>query len=253
MDSADQYDSFASDYEWLLSDQTLTGEPIYEELRPVLETLPRDAAILDCACGMGLLPIALARHGYRNVTGSDASEGMIRIANERAGAENSEARFLVCSWEDLPSHFGAQFDLVLCCGNCIGHCPDEQSMAKSLQAMYSILKPGGHLVLDSRNWEKIMQERNRFTNFGVRERDGTRCIPLYVWSYPEEFAGQLTAEVVLVFEREKLVFTRAYPIVYYPFRFEQLRACLMKTGFDNIESDYSLDCGMYGIKVQKPR
>ncbi len=53
--AGNQYDAFAEDYEWILSDATLTGESHFENLRPLLETLAPGSHVIDCACGTGIL------------------------------------------------------------------------------------------------------------------------------------------------------------------------------------------------------
>jgi len=77
----------------------------------VLRSLPPRARILDCACGIGIHSLALARHGY-DVRGTDASAGMIAEARRRAALEGLEVEFAKCSWADLPKKFTERFDLV---------------------------------------------------------------------------------------------------------------------------------------------
>jgi SAM-dependent methyltransferase len=250
-DTATQYDDFADDYEWLYSQRVLQGEPYVEDLRPMLDGLSKDTMILDCACGTGVLPLALARRGFRNVYGTDASAGMIRRATRRAEAEQLDARFTVCPWDDLPARFDMRFDLVVCFGNSIGHCPDEESMIRSLRAMFSVLKPGGRFVLDSRNWEKIVQDRVRFTAEGVRDRDGVRCIPLYVWSFPETFGEELVIEVVFVFEKNGQASVRSYPITYRPYRPSELVSRLTAVGYLKVETDFKPDAMGYRVWAEK--
>ena len=107
----DQYDSLASDYHWLYSDEVLSGERFFEAHRELLESLEPGAVMLDAACGIGNHVLALARRGFR-VQGSDLSEGMFSQAKERAGAEGLEVPFAVCSWEDLSGQFDERFFLL---------------------------------------------------------------------------------------------------------------------------------------------
>lgn len=69
MEATIQYDAFAAEYDWIFSDPTSIGERRLDEFKPVLESLPGDGAVLDCACGIGLPAIPMARHGY-HVTGT---------------------------------------------------------------------------------------------------------------------------------------------------------------------------------------
>ncbi len=244
-----QYDNFATDYEWLCSDRVLTDGPGAEGLDPLLQTLAPDAAILDCACGTGRLVLALARRGY-HAEGSDASAGMIAQAKRHAEEAGLAVPFAASSWQDLPGRFEPRFDLVLCCGNAIGHCQDEDEMLRSLQAIRQVMKSGGQLILDSRNWEKMLTERTRFTTLGLRVRQDKRCIPVYVWTYPERPGQPALVEVVFIFEQDGKVWLRSYPIEYYPFRAEQLRQLLAQAGFCDIAVRCEADETWYRFRAR---
>src|SRR5262249_6775315 len=124
-------------------------------------------------------------------------------------------------------------------GNSIGHTSNGAEMLRSLGGMRGVLRNGGKLVIQLRNWEQLRKERTRFTHFQWRERRGHRCLPLYVWTFPEKFEDAHTIEVVLVFDSGGKVSIRSYPIVYYPFRFEDLIERLRCAGFTDIRSAFS--------------
>ena len=235
--SASQYDSFAADYHWLFSDSVLTGEPFYEEHKELLESLKPGSQILDCACGIGVQALALARHGYC-IQGSDASESMIAQANKRARSARIEVPFAACSWKGLPYNFGREFDAVFCCGNAIGHCTDEAEMIDSLAGTFAVLKDGGLLVVNSRNWEKLRAERPRFHAMSVRNRNGQRCIPLYVWNFPQQWHEPHVVEVVLIFEQQGRTTYRGHEVTYFPFHVEDLVARMRAVGLVDVETDY---------------
>ena len=60
-------------------------------------------------------------------------------------------------------------------------------MLRSLRGIRAVLKSGGKPIVDSRNWEHLRKEKTRFTPFQWRERAGQRCLPIYVWNFPERF------------------------------------------------------------------
>ena len=248
--SASQYDDFASDYAWMLSDERMTGEPFAEAHRPLLESLPPGARVLDCACGIGVQALAVARHGYR-VWGSDASAGMVAEAQRRAREARLDVPFAACAWEDLPEHFAEPFDLAFCMGNAIGHCRGEADMLRSLAGIHAVLKPGGCLVLDTRNWEWMWARKQRFHTFGVRVRDGVRCIPLCVWTLPERWGEPFVVEVVFLLESAGEVTLRCYPVTYHPFPVAQLLAALEAVGFGDIESSYAVSEAGYSVRARR--
>lgn len=248
MISSDQYAAFAADYEWLFSDARLSGDSQIEDLKPILAALGKPR-ILDCACGTGLAALALARRGYE-VLGTDASRNMVMRARAHAAEQNLQTPFEVCAWESLPATIGKPVDLMICLGNALGHCRDEREMLRSLQGMRAVLREGGLLVIESLNWEKLYAERVRFTHFGLRERAGTRCIPLYVWNFGREFPDALVVEVVLIFEQQREVRLQAYEIAYQPFSTGQLDALLPQAGFSNLKTHWTPQRNSYRVVAE---
>jgi len=241
-----EYDAFAADYHWLYSDRVLSGDPFLEAYADVLRSLPPQARILDCACGIGLHSLALARRGYA-VTGSDASAGMVAEARRRAALAHLPVEFTACPWADLPTTFTQRFDLVFCYGNAIGHCPTPDEMVASLRGMRAVLKPGGVLLLDSRNWEKLRRDQVRFNPMPMRVREGTRCLSLYIWNFPPSWQDPHLIELVLLFPEETRTQHRTYPITYYPFHYQDLATHLTESGFASIQSDF--DDAKYAYNV----
>jgi glycine/sarcosine N-methyltransferase len=233
MNTASQYDEFAANYHWLYSDDVLSGKPALKWNDEVLRDAGPKARILDCCCGIGTFAVALANAGYE-VSGSDGSPGMIEQASVAAKNARADVTLRCCGWEDLPAHFTDPFDLVFCLGNAIGHTRNGEEMLRSMQGIRTVLRSGGELVLDSLDWEQIRKEKTRFTPYPWRERAGQRCLPVYVWNFPERFEDPHTIEILLIFDSGGKVSIRSYPIVYYPFRVEELREHLISAGFTNV-------------------
>lgn len=241
-----QYDAFSDDYHWLYSDSALSGKPALDCNRDVLAEAGLKTRILDCSCGIGSFAIALAKLGYA-VSGSDGSQGMIEQAILAVKHANVEIPLSCSSWQDLPARFTDRFDLVFCLGNSIGHARNREEMLRSLKGMRAVLRDGGKLVIHSRHWEQIGDEKKRFTHYPWRERAGQRCLPLYVWTYPEKFDDAFTIEVALVFDAGAEVSIRSYPIVYYPFRIDELMERLQCAGFAEIQTRFSEDKTEYRV------
>jgi glycine/sarcosine N-methyltransferase len=237
MSDSDQYGAFATDYEWLFSDARLSGDPQIDELMPILTAFHKPR-ILDCSCGTGIAALALARRGYQ-VLGTDASSGMVMRARAHAAEQNLQVPFEVCAWEFLPATIQKPVDVVLCLGNSLGHCRDEHEMLRSLQGMRAVLREGGRLVIESHSWERLHADRVRFTQFGLRERAGIRCIPLYVWNFGREFHDPLVIEVVLIFEQQGKVRLQTYDIAYQPFHDAQLQSLLAQAGFGDLTTTWT--------------
>jgi SAM-dependent methyltransferase len=164
---------------------------------------------------------------------------VIEQAEHAARNANVQVPLRCCTWEDLSARVTGPFDLVFCLGNSIGHTRKGEEMVRSLQGMRAVLRSGGKLVIDSRNWEQIRKEKTRFTPYQRRERAGQRCLPIYIWNFPESFEDPHTIEVLLVFDCDGKVSVRSYSIVYYPFRVEELMERLRTAGFTNIQNRFS--------------
>lgn len=247
------YDLLAADYHWLVPDEMLSGEWFLRRHSSILGRLPPEAKILDCSCGIGLEAIALAKHGYK-VWASDGSKAMIAQAQRRAQEALVSLSFQVGRWESLAENYDVQFDLVLCTGNSIVHAASEDAMLDALCGMYNVMTSGATLILDSRNWEKLLLARPRITLASIAvERGGLRCIPQYIWTLPEERTIGHATEICLIFDNDGCLEYRRYELVFYPFEMQELVERLKTVGFADIETDWSQDADWYVVTARKLR
>lgn len=112
----------------------------------VIEACGRDARILDLGCGSGPVTAALRRAG-RRVVALDYSLDMLRLASERVGLGGRDASGLLRGDSERLPFEAAAFDAVVCLG-VISYVRDYRSV---LREIHRILKPGGRLVLSTRN------------------------------------------------------------------------------------------------------
>jgi glycine/sarcosine N-methyltransferase len=117
--------------------------------------------VLDAACGTGQHAMALARLGYE-VVGADASQGMIRRAKENASATGLSVRFEVAGFGELVTRVGNGFDAVLCLGNSLPHVLTAADLRKALRDFIHCLAPGGLVLVQNRNFDRVLAERQRW-------------------------------------------------------------------------------------------
>jgi 2-polyprenyl-3-methyl-5-hydroxy-6-metoxy-1,4-benzoquinol methylase len=113
--------------------------------------------ILDIGCAAGELAFHLAESGAK-VTGIDINDDLL----QQAGANNihPNCSFQLGNMLDLKKDFEPQqFDLVLCFGNTLVHLLSTEHMETMLQGVWSVLKPGGHFLLQILNYDFILEER----------------------------------------------------------------------------------------------
>jgi ubiquinone/menaquinone biosynthesis C-methylase UbiE len=106
--------------------------------------IPRDASLLDVACGSGQLALAAARRGV-HATGVDIAANSIRAARERARAEVLPAQFDEGDAEALP-YADASFDVVASLfGAMFATRPDLVA-----RELVRVCRPGGTIAMA--NW-----------------------------------------------------------------------------------------------------
>ena len=246
---ADYYESFAADYDWLFDDDALAsgfaiGHPATARL---LERTPPGSAVLDAACGTGSSAAALARRGYR-VRATDGSDAMVAAAAARFRREHLDIPLARCLWADLPAVVGERFDLVLCLGNSLVHTASREAMIESLGGLRQMVRPGGHLVVDSRNWEKVHAERRVVrVKDRVVTRDGRRCVTFYAWEIPDRLEDEHVAYIVFLFEDGDRIEPHEYRIDFQPFTHGELRERLAEAGLRVVDTDFDAGRDQYAM------
>ena len=246
---ADSYLTLAADYDWLFEDDTLAGgEAISNPATAgLLERASRGSTLLDASCGTGINAAVLARRGF-DVWATDGSEAMIEQAAVRFRREQLAIPLRRCLWADLPSTIAERFDVVLCIGNSLVHAAGQDAMVDALTGLRRMARPGGHVVIDSRNWEKLNAERRivRVAN-RVKTRNGRRCLSFYAWEIPERLQDEHVAHIVFVFENGEGTETHEHPISFRPFTVAELRERLELAGLMEVDTDFDASTDRYAV------
>ena len=188
--------------------------------------------ILDCSCGTGQMTIPLMKLGY-NVTGSDINPKMLNQAKKNAAQEDLVGNFIKSDFCELPKNINREFDLVMNTGNSLADVKNS-SISKAILSMDAVLKPGGILYIDSRNWEIITQRQQRFYLSNPIIRDKGRINILQVWDYLKN--GSMTFNYLLSEEIEnRIVSKRQFYTHHYPFKLKDIVSVLEKLEYQKIE------------------
>lgn len=113
--------------------------------------LPTTAHLLDLACGAGRHSRVLQRLGFK-VSGCDLSQNSIREATEKAAPGMT---FFV---HDMRNPLPERYDAVLNLFTSFGYFNDLSDNEKVLKSVAESLPPGGILVIDFMNAEKVIRE-----------------------------------------------------------------------------------------------
>ena len=245
----DSYLTFAADYDWLFGDDVLTdgGAINHPAIARLLKRTPDGSTVLDASCGTGINAAVLARRGF-DVWATDGSEAMVTEAAARFRREQLAIPVRRCLWADLPDTLAERFDIVLCVGNSLVHAAGRDAMVEALTGLRRMVRPGGHVVIDSRNWEKLNAERRivRVAN-RVLTRHGRRCLNFYAWEIPERLQDELVAHIVFVFENGEETETHEYPISFRPFTVAELRERLELAGLREVDTDFDASGDRYAV------
>jgi SAM-dependent methyltransferase len=190
--------------------------------------------VLDAACGTGMHALALAQRGYR-VVGADFSAGMIERARANAARLEVEARFEVAGFGALDAHFEGDFDALLCLGNSLPHVLTPEALAATLTDFAALLRPGGLLLIQNRNFDAVLATRDRW--MGPQAYRGPDVEELFVRFYDFDPDGLLTFNVVTLRRpaggtdwEQQITATRLWPL-----RRGELMAALPEAGFEALE------------------
>jgi SAM-dependent methyltransferase len=123
---------------------------VYGTLKPVLEE-NHARTVLEVACGTGRLMAILESEGYR-VTGVDLSPEMLALARPRV-----KGRLVQMDMRTLD--FSGEFDAVLCLGRSFTYMSTDRDAQLALGGFHRALRPGGVLIFDNFDADRIDHER----------------------------------------------------------------------------------------------
>lgn len=110
--------------------------------------------VLDAATGTGFHSVALLDAGFE-VMAADVSTSMLSQARKNASQHGHQLATLHADWRSLSDHVGSNFDAVICLGSSFPHLCTKEDQRCALDEFYKILRPGGLLIVDHRNFDAI--------------------------------------------------------------------------------------------------
>jgi SAM-dependent methyltransferase len=169
--------------------------------------------VLDLGCGTGTLALLLADEGFE-VTAVDPAKASLDVARAKPGAER--VRWLHGDATALPP---LEVDVATMTGNVAQAIVDQRAWVGTLRGVHSALRPGGHLVFETRDRAgRAWQEWNRDASHRVTEIAGVGAVESWVeltdvslplvgfrWTYVFPGGEVLTSDSTLRFrERDEV-------------------------------------------------
>ncbi|MGW7578300.1 class I SAM-dependent methyltransferase [Streptomyces sp. NPDC054765] len=170
--------------------------------------------VLDIGCGTGVFALLLAARGIE-VVGVDPAQASVDVARAKPGSER--VRWICGEATALPP---LRADLATMTANVAQEIVDPRAWQQTLRAAYEALRPGGHLVCETRDPAKrAWEEWNREASYSVTEIAGVGTVESWVqltevrgplvtfrWTYVFAADGQvLTSDSTLRFRERREV------------------------------------------------
>lgn len=190
------------------------------------------SSLLDVSIGSGSVTLPLAELGI-TLCGSDLSGSMLESCARKAGKKGFDIELKCSDFRNLSCWGDRKFDCVASTGNALPHV-ENRDVRKTLEQMDSLVKEGGWLYLDTRNWDRILKERNRFFLYNPMFDKDTRINLIQVWDYQDDVS--MTFNLLYTFEKENKIFRKeTFEERYYPIKREEILETLKELGYDKIE------------------
>lgn len=176
------YNSFARVYSELMDDDLYNDWAKYVELRA-----GNAKNLLDVACGTGDLTILLANQ--YDVTGTDLSEEMLKIAEEKSKDAGVSIPFIQSNMLDL-FELG-NYDLITCFDDSICYLKDEDELAIAFNQAYQHLNDDGKYLFDAHSLYQ-MDEVFPGYMFNHKEEDSAFMWSSFEGENPHSIEHELT-------------------------------------------------------------
>ncbi len=190
--------------------------------------------ILDIGCATGELAFQLANAGAK-VTGIDLNEDLLKQAKTTKIHPN--LCFQTGNMLELETDFQpGLFDVVLCFGNTLVHLQAVELIQQMLKDVYSVLKRGGHFLLQILNYDYILSER--VSELPVIETENIRFLRKYKF---EENNPLIRFQTSLILKKEDK--TISNETLLFGLKSAELTDLLKQAGFAEIElySNFKLE------------
>lgn len=216
------YDEFSQDYDRFVNWQPRLAAEIpfilkyLGRLKKETKHMPR---ILDAACGSGMHAIELAKYGF-TTCGADLSPKMVEKATENAQSAGVNVKFKESSFGNLNADFQGEpefpFDLVTCLGNALPHLLSTELIQTTLWDLANCIRPGGYLIFQNRNFDAVLEQKDRWISPQGRREDQNEWIFLRFYDFDKD--GLLTFNILRLYRsgneswQQRISSTRLYPL-----------------------------------------
>jgi 2-polyprenyl-3-methyl-5-hydroxy-6-metoxy-1,4-benzoquinol methylase len=200
----------------------------------LLRHLPREPGrrtVFDACMGTGVDSIFLLKNGYE-VTGNELDRHFLARAAANSSREGVSPSVVSYDWRRLGSHIKSKsFDAVICLGNSLTYLFDRLDQFGAVHNFFNVLKDNGVLIVDTRNYDYILDSRRDILEKGIFRYSGkyVYCGTDKVHAMPVRISedGVLMGYTALRNEKKG-------HLLLYPFRRTELHDIIAEAGFKSI-------------------
>lgn len=193
----------------------------------------RAKKVFDSCMGDGCDTIFLLKQGFE-VTGNELDVNFIKKSQENARKNSVRLNVSSFDWRKLDRHLPAEsFDAVICLGNSLTYLFTKKDQLKALQNFYRILRKGGALIVDERNYGYIVKNKKQILKGGFRYGGKFVYCGTTVHSYPVKISSK---EVIM--EYTDLQSAKKGHLRLYPFKKGELKKRISEASFSSIRTFY---------------
>ena len=178
--------------------------------------------VLDVATGTGFHSVRLLQAGF-DVVSADGSPQMLYKAFENARRRGFVMRTVQADWRYLNRDVHGEYDAIICLGNSFTHMFKEHDRRKALAEFYAMLKYNGMLILDQRNYDRILDDGFSSKHAFYYCGDDVRAEPEHVDDGLARFRYTFPDQSV-------------YHLNMFPLRKNYTRRLMAEVGFQKIET-----------------
>lgn len=201
--------------------------------------------ILDAASGDGVDTIYLLQQGF-NVLSNDIDPAFRQKAIENARKDGLSITPTDLDWRELTKKYPeASLDAVICLGNSLTLLFGKENHLRALREFHTILKPGGILIIDERNYQKILDTAKEGIPYHASGKYVYTGLNKVEPKIVEINDSSWTLEYLHKKSGKKAYYTG------YPFKRGEILGLLKEAGFSEIKvfgdykSDYNADADYY--------
>lgn len=184
--------------------------------------------ILDASLGDGIDSVQLLQKGHR-VISNEVDPVFMQRAIENAENAGLELNLTSYNWLNLGFE-SESFGAVYCMGNSLTYLLDPDDQLTALREFHRVLIPGGSLLVDERNYQYFLDEREAILEGNFRYSGDYVYRGAKVKGWPIAIGDK---EVIMRYEHEETG-QRAH-LRLYPFKRGELMDRIREAGFSEVE------------------